>query len=157
MILSETAIAQIREAMKKYPQARSALLPALEIAQREAGYLSPQVLREVALLMDLPPVEVASVASFYTMFYRRPVGKHIIQVCTNISCSLMGAEHIVDVLRKRLGIEVGETTPDGRFTLLTVECLGSCGTAPVMQVDDTYYENLTEERLDAILAELSRD
>lgn len=157
MILSETARTQIREAMKKYPQARSALLPALEIAQREAGYLSPQVLREVALLMDLPPVEVASVASFYTMFYRRPVGKHIIQVCTNISCSLMGAEHIVDVLRKKLGIEVGETTPDGRFTLLTVECLGSCGTAPMMQVDDTYYENLTEERLDAILAELSRD
>lgn len=143
--------------MKKYPQARSALLPALEIAQREAGYLSPQVLREVALLMDLPPVEVASVASFYTMLYRRPVGKHVIQVCTNISCSLMGAEHIVDILRKKLGIEVGETTPDGRFTLLTVECLGSCGTAPMMRVDDTYYENLTEERLDAILAELSRD
>lgn len=157
MILSETARAQIREAMKKYPQARSALLPALEIAQREAGYLSPQVLREVALLMDLPPVEVASVASFYTMLYRRPVGKHVIQVCTNISCSLMGAEHIVEVLQKKLGIQVGETTPDGRFTLLTVECLGSCGTAPMMQVDDTYYENLTEERLDAILAELSRD
>ena len=143
--------------MKKYPQARSALLPALEIAQREAGYLSPQVLGEVALLMDLPPVEVASVASFYTMLYRRPVGKHVIQVCTNISCSLMGAEHIVEVLQKKLGIQVGETTPDGRFTLLTVECLGSCGTAPMMQVDDTYYENLTEERLDAILAELSRD
>jgi NADH-quinone oxidoreductase subunit E len=143
--------------MQRYPQARSALLPALDIAQREAGYLSPQVLREVAVLMDLPPVEVASVASFYTMLYRRPVGKHVIQVCTNISCSLMGAEHIVNVLRKKLGIEVGETTPDGRFTLLTVECLGSCGTAPMMQVDDTYYENLTEERLDAILAELSRD
>lgn len=157
MILSETARTEIREAMKKYPQARSALLPALEIAQREVGYLSPQVLREVALLMDLPPVEVASVASFYTMLYRRPVGKHVIQVCTNISCSLMGAEHIVNVLRKKLGIEVGETTPDGRFTLLTVECLGSCGTAPMMQVDDTYYENLTEERLDVILAELSKD
>ncbi len=157
MILSETARAQIRQLMQRYPQARSALLPALDIAQREAGYLSPQVLREVAVLMDLPPVEVASVASFYTMLYRRPVGKHVIQVCTNISCSLMGAEHIVNVLRKKLGIEVGETTPDGRFTLLTVECLGSCGTAPMMQVDDTYYENLTEERLDAILAELSRD
>jgi len=157
LILSETARAQIRQLMQRYPQARSALLPALDIAQREAGYLSPQVLREVAVLMDLPPVEVASVASFYTMLYRRPVGKHVIQVCTNISCSLMGAEHIVNVLRKKLGIEVGETTPDGRFTLLTVECLGSCGTAPMMQVDDTYYENLTEERLDAILAELSRD
>jgi len=157
LILSETARAQIRQLMQRYPQPRSALLPALDIAQREAGYLSPQVLREVAVLMDLPPVEVASVASFYTMLYRRPVGKHVIQVCTNISCSLMGAEHIVNVLRKKLGIEVGETTPDGRFTLLTVECLGSCGTAPMMQVDDTYYENLTEERLDAILAELSGD
>lgn len=157
MILSESARTRIEELKQKYPQARSAVLPALDIAQREVGYLSEDVLREVAMLMDLPAVETASIASFYTMFYRRPVGKHVIQVCTNISCSLMGAEHIVDVLRHKLGVEEGETTPDGRFTLLTVECLGSCGTAPVMQVDDTYYENLTEEKLDAVLAELSRD
>jgi len=101
----------------------------------------------------LPPTEVASVASFYTMLYTQPVGEHVIQVCTNISCSLLGAEHIVDYISNRLGIEVGQTTPDGRFTLLTVECLGSCGTAPMMQIDETYYEDLTEEKIDRILAE----
>jgi len=90
------------------------------------------------------------------MFNRKPTGKHLVQVCTNLSCSLMGASHIVDALRRKLGIAVGQTTSDGRFTLMAVDCLGSCGTAPMMQVDDTYYENLTEEKLDAILADLSR-
>jgi len=112
-------------------------------------------MREVGQAMDLPTTEVASVASFYTMFYTQPVGEHVIQVCTNISCSLLGAEHIVDYLSRQLGIEVGQTTPDGKFTLLTVECLGSCGTAPMMQVDERYYENLTEEKIDRILAELA--
>jgi len=109
----------------------------------------------VAEVMDLPPTEVASVASFYTMFNRQPVGENLIQVCTNISCSLLGAEHIVEYLKNKLGIDVGETTPDNKFTLVTVECLGSCGTAPMMQINDTYYENLTEEKIDQILAELA--
>jgi len=156
-VISDVGKAKIEELKAHYPQPRSALLPALDIAQREAGYLSPQMMREVAGLLDLPPIEAASVASFYTMFNRRPVGKYLIQVCTNISCSLMGAEHIVEVLCRKLGINVGETTPDGRFTLLTVECLGSCGTAPMMQVNDVYYESLTEERIEGILAELSQD
>ena len=154
MISAETKT-RIEHIKGKYPSPRSALLPALDLVQREIGYLPAQALREVAAAMGLPPAEVASVASFYTMYHRKPVGRHVIQVCTNISCSLMGAEHIVKVLRFKLGIGVGETTPDGRFTLLEVECLGSCGTAPMMQVDDTYYENLTEERLDQILAELT--
>lgn len=146
------------EALKaKYPLARSALVPALHLAQREIGYLSPEAMREVAALVGVPPVEAASVASFYTMLQRKPVGRHVIQVCTNLSCSLLGAEHLVEVLRRRLGIDVGQTTPDGRFTLETVECLGSCGTAPVMQIDDDYYENVTEESLDRILFELSHD
>jgi len=89
------------------------------------------------------------------MFYRRPVGKHLIQVCTNISCSLLGAEHLLDHISRKLGIAVGETTPDGRFTLLEVECLGSCGTAPVMQVDEVYYDRLTTERIDEILGDLT--
>jgi NADH-quinone oxidoreductase subunit E len=96
------------------------------------------------------------VASFYTMFYTQPVGEHIIQVCTNISCSLLGAEHIVDYISRKLSIGVGQTTPDGKFTLLTVECLGSCGTAPMMQVDEAYHENLTDEKIDGILAELAQ-
>jgi NADH-quinone oxidoreductase subunit E len=153
-MLSEKAKAKIEQLKGKYPDPKSALLPALEIAQREHGWLSEEVMREVSQAMDLPPTEVASVASFYTMLYTQPMGEHVIQVCTNISCSLLGAEHLVDYLSRKLGIEVGDTTPDGKFTLLTVECLGSCGTAPMMQVDETYHENLTEEKIERILAEL---
>ncbi len=154
-MLSENAKAEIEQLKGKYPDPKSALLPALYVAQREHGWLSPEVMRDVAEVMDLPPAEVASVASFYTMFNRQPVGENLIQVCTNISCSLLGAEHIVEYLKSKLGIDVGETTPDNKFTLVTVECLGSCGTAPMMQVNDTYYENLTEEKIDRILAELA--
>lgn len=156
-MISGEVKAKIAQLKSQYPQPRSALLPALHLAQAECGYLSSDVLREVAGVMDIPPAEVASVASFYTMYLRRPAGTYLIQVCTNISCSLLGADHIVDVLREKLGIEVGESTQDGKFTLLTVECLGSCGTAPMMQVNDTYYENLSEERIDQILAELSKE
>jgi NADH-quinone oxidoreductase subunit E len=154
-MLSEKARAKISELKGKYPDPKSALLPALEIAQQENGWLSEEVMREVGQAMDLPPTEVASVASFYTMLYTQPVGEHVIQVCTNLSCSLLGAEHLVDYISRKLGMEVGQTTPDGKFTLLTVECLGSCGTAPMMQVDETYYENLTEEKIDGVLAELA--
>lgn len=154
-MLSENVKAEIKQFKGKYPDPRSALLMALHAAQREHGWLSPEVMRDVAEVMDLPPTEVASVASFYTMFSRQPVGENLIQVCTNISCSLLGAEHIVEYLKSKLGIDVGETTPDNKFTLVTVECLGSCGTAPMMQVNDTYYENLTEEKIDQILAELT--
>ena len=154
-MLSENAKAEIKQVRGKYPDPRSALLPALHVAQQEHGWLSPEVMRDVAEVMDLPPTEVASVISFYTMFNRQPVGENLIQVCTNISCSLLGAEHIVEYLKSKLGIDVGETTPDNKFTLVTVECLGSCGTAPMMQINDTYYENLTEEKIDRILAELA--
>ena len=106
--------------------------------------------------MELSPALVASVASFYSMLYRRPVGQHTIQVCTNVSCSLAGAQPLLEYLSQKLGIEPGETSPDGRFSLLEVECLGSCGTAPAMQVNDAYYENLTEARIDEILASLTR-
>jgi len=156
LVLSENAKAEIKQIRGKYPDPRSALLPALYVAQRERGWLSPEVMRDVAEVMDLPPTEVASVASFYTMFNRQPVGENLIQVCTNISCSLLGAGHIVEYLKSKLGIDVGETTPDNSFTLVTVECLGSCGTAPMMQINDTYYEDLTEEKIDRILAELAK-
>ncbi len=155
-MLSDKVKSEIQQLKARYPHPNSALLPALALAQKEHGWLSPEVLEEVATVMELSPAQVGSVASFYTMFNRRPVGKYLIQVCTNIACSLLGAEHIVEHLKRQLGINVGETTPDGRFTLMEVECLGSCGTAPVMQVNDTYYENLTAERVDEILAELRR-
>jgi NADH-quinone oxidoreductase subunit E len=156
-VLSENAKAEIKQFKGKYPDPKSALLTALHVAQREHGWLSPEVMRDVAEVMELPPTEVASVTSFYTMFNRQPVGENLVQVCTNISCSLLGAEHIVEYLKNKLGIDLGETTPDNKFTLVTVECLGSCGTAPMMQINNTYYENLTEEKIDRILKELAKE
>jgi NADH-quinone oxidoreductase subunit E len=156
-MLSDEIRAEIKQFKGRYPDPKSALLTALHVAQQEHGWLSPEVMRDVAEVMDLPPTEVASVASFYTMFNRQPVGENLIQVCTNISCSLLGAEHIVEYLKGKLGIDVGGTTPDNKSTLVTVECLGSCGTAPMMQINDTYYESLTEERIDRILEELAKE
>jgi NADH-quinone oxidoreductase subunit E len=157
-VLSEQSKTEILKIRDEYPDAQSALLPALCLAQQDyGGWLPEDAFDEVATLMDLPPTEVSAVASFYTMLNRRPVGQHLVQVCTNISCSLLGAEHLLDHVARKLGIGVGETTPDGKFTLLEVECLGSCGTAPMMQIDDTYYENLTEEKVDSILAEMNHD
>jgi NADH-quinone oxidoreductase subunit E len=152
-VLSEQSKTDILKIRDEYPDAQSALLPALYLAQRDyGGWLPEGAFDEVAALMDLPPTQVAAAASFYTMLNRRPVGQHLIQVCTNISCSLLGAEHLLDYVGRKLGIGVGETTPDGKFTLLEVECLGSCGTGPMMQVNDAYYKNLTEEKIDSILA-----
>jgi len=156
-VLSEQAKAEIAKLKAQYPDARSVLMPALTLAQKEnKGWLSLAVMEEVAAFLDIPAAEVRSVVTFYTMYNPKPVGKHHIQVCTNLSCSLLGAEHIVDYLRKKLNIAPGETTRDSRFTLSTVQCLGSCGTAPMMQVNDTYYENLTESKIDQILKELKQ-
>ena len=154
-MLSDQSKAEIRKIRAEYPDQESALLPALYLAQKDfGGWLPPEAFEQVAAAMDLPEARVAAVASFYTMFHRKPVGKHVIQVCTNISCSLLGAEHLVAYIGGKLGIEPGETTEDGAFTLLEVECLGSCGTAPMMQVDDAYYENLDEKKVDQILRSL---
>jgi len=140
--------------MRKYPRKRSALIPSLQLAQKEAGYLSSETITEVARLFELAPNEVNEVVSFYTMFYKKPLGKYVIQVCTNISCLLCNAEDILAHLTRRLGIRVGETSPDKKFTLLEVECLGSCGTSPVVQINEDYYEDLTTEKLDRILDSL---
>lgn len=155
-MLSQESITDIKKIQDEYPDSQSALLPALYRAQQDyGGWLPPEAFDEVAAVMDLSPTLVAAAASFYTMFNREPVGKHLIQVCTNISCSLLGSQHVMDYLGNKLGIKPGETTADGAFTLVEVECLGSCGTAPMMQVDDQYYENLTEDRIDQILADLN--
>lgn len=145
---------KIQKSAERFPVRRSAILPALHLVQEEKGYLSNESLNEVAELLGMPHSDVAGVATFYSMFFERPVGRYILDVCTTLSCSLIGAEHLVDYLAKKLGIRVGETTPDGIFTLRTVECLGDCGNAPVMMVGETYYENLTPERLDGILDDL---
>jgi NADH-quinone oxidoreductase subunit E len=140
--------------LPRYPDAEAAMLPTLRLAQEEFGFVSKDVIEFVARRLDVPVARVTAVASFYTMFDKRPVGTYHIQVCQNLSCSLMGGEHIIEHLEKKLGIKSGETTADKRFTLTRVECLGACGTAPVMQINDDYHEDLTAEKVDSILAEL---
>jgi NADH-quinone oxidoreductase E subunit len=147
--------AALQRIVARYPVKRAALLPALWLAQEQFGHLSLEVMEYVAERLELKPAFVASVASFYTMFYKRPMGRHHVQVCTNLSCALVGADRIVDCLRERLGIDVGGTTADGKFSLSEVECLASCGTAPMMQVNDDYWENLTPERTLEIIDRLA--
>ena len=138
----------------RYPRKEAAMLPVLYLAQREFSHLGPEAVDYVARLMDQPPARVHGVVSFYTMFNTKPIGRHHIQICRTLSCALAGAERITAFIQQRLGIGPGETTADGRFTLSEVECLASCGTGPMMQVNDDYYENLTEERVTEILSEL---
>lgn len=155
-MLSNQALAQIESEIAKYPLERkqSAVMAALTIAQREKGWISEELMEYVARLLGLQPIQVAEVATFYSMYELEPVGRHKISLCTNVSCMLRGCGDIVAHLEERLGIRIGETTADGRFTLKEVECLAACGGAPMMQIGDDYYEDLTPERVDAILAEL---
>lgn len=151
---SDEALQTIESIKKRYPEGKqkSALIPVLHIAQAESdGWLSPEVMDYVAELLNIMPIEVFEVASFYTMFNLKPVGKCVLEVCHTSSCWLNGANEILEYLEKKLGIKVGETTPDGMFTIKTVECLGSCGTAPMMQCGVSYHENLTFEKIDAII------
>ena len=154
MILSKESIQQMKARAAKYPRRKSAILPALTIAYHEVGHLNDDVYKEISRAIRIPYVEIAEAASFYTMFPKHPVGKYLIQVCHNISCALLGADSLVGYLEEKLGIKKGETTPDNIFTLITVECLGSCATAPMMQINQDYYENLTRGKVDQILEEL---
>ena len=143
--------------LKRYPNKESALLPALHLAQKEFGHITVDTMDAIAGLLDLPKIRVYRVVSFYTMYQRKEVGAYLLQVCTNISCSLLGAEHLVSHIGEKLGIKAGETTADGLFTLCEVECLGACGNAPVMMINDDYYENLTVEKIDALLEQMKRN
>lgn len=141
--------------IKRYPegQHKSALIPLLHIAQAEKGWLSVPVMDKVAAILNIQPIEVYEVASFYSMFHLHPVGKCLIEVCRTSSCWLRGAKDIVTYIEHKLEIREGDTSADGNFTLRTVECLGSCGTAPMLQIGEKYYENLTLEKVDEILNE----
>lgn len=152
-LLSETITQAIDQCLQKYPrhQQQSAVLPALHFVQEAHGYLSRELMDAVADYLGMSHIAVYEVASFYSMFELSPVGKHKINVCTNVSCMLRGSEAIVKHCEKRLGIRVGETTPDGQFTLREVECLAACVNAPVCQIDKDYHEDLTPEKIDAIL------
>jgi NADH-quinone oxidoreductase E subunit len=156
-MLTEAGIARIEELCKHYPNKKSALVPALYVAQREyGGWLPREAMVEVAEVLELPESHVFGVASFYSMFYRRPVGKTLVQVCTTSPCQLRGACEIVEVFKKKLGIEVGQTTPDGEFTLQEVECLAACHEAPMAQINEDYYFQLDEAKIDEIVAALKK-
>jgi NADH-quinone oxidoreductase subunit E len=152
---SQEAYSIFQDTLKRYPTKKAALLPILHQAQKEFGYISQEAVEYVAGLLELTPAEVEGVVTFYTMYFRKQMGKHVIQVCGTLSCSLLGSKHIVEHISKKLNIEPGETTEDDKFSLLKVECLGSCGTAPMMQINEDYYEDLTAEKVDEILDKLS--
>lgn len=143
--------------VEMFPVKRSALLPLLHLVQGEEGYISEEAMRWVADILDLTPIQVYEVVTFYTLFNLKPIGKYHVQVCHTLSCALAGAENLISKLKERLGIEIGETSSDGLFTLKSVECLASCGTGPMMQVNDTYYENLDDDKLDALIDQFKNE
>ncbi|WMJ74432.1 NAD(P)H-dependent oxidoreductase subunit E [Cytophagaceae bacterium ABcell3] len=151
---SDEKLNLVKEIISRYPEGRqkSALLPVLHIAQREfGGWLSPQVMDYVASLLSIQPIEVYEVATFYTMFNLEPIGHCMIEFCRTGPCMTRGVEEVIDYAEQKLGIKEGETTPDGKFTIKCVECLGSCGSAPMAQIGKFYYENLTPEKIDKIV------
>src|SRR5438034_8536786 len=156
-MISEQAKQRMRELAAHYPVARSAVMPALYIAQQEDGYITQDALEAVAETIGLTVDDVESIATFYTMYYRQPPGKKVIKVCTSISCYLRNCDALVSHLEKRLGIKRGKTSADGNYTLTTAECLASCGTAPVLQVNDEFVENVTLEMADELVDKLDRE
>jgi NADH-quinone oxidoreductase E subunit len=151
---SEESLKRFDEIVGRYPKKEAAMLPVLYLAQKEFGYLSSEAIEYVAGIMDVPVARVYGVVTFYTMLNMKPIGRHHIQICRTLPCALAGAERIAAAIRAKLRIGVGETTADGKFTLSEVECLASCGTGPMMQVNDDYYEDLTENRIAEILENL---
>jgi len=156
-MISERARQRMRDLAARYPAARSAVMPALYIAQQEEGYITQEALQAVAEAIGMTVDDVESIATFYTMYYQQPPGKKVIKVCTSISCYLRNCDELVNHLEQRLGIERGETTADGNYTLMTTECLASCGTAPVLQVNNEFVENVTLEMADALVDEWERE
>jgi NADH-quinone oxidoreductase E subunit len=147
---------EIRELADRYPERKSALLPALRLAQERYGHLPPEALREVASALGTTPAYCRGIASFYDMFHLAPVGEHIIDVCTNASCALVGAAQVLEAFERELGITAGETTPDGSVTLRSAECLGGCGSGTVVSIDERYREPVKPEDVPAIVEELRR-
>jgi NADH-quinone oxidoreductase subunit E len=145
---------KLQEILERYPTRMAATLPLLHLCQEQEGHVSEDVIDFVTRRLDLPPAHVKGVVTFYTLFNQHPVGEHQVWVCRTLSCALRGSEAILHHCEKRLGIEPGQTTRDGKVTLRTAECLASCGTGPMMQVDKDYHENLTTEAVDQILTKL---
>lgn len=150
-MFSETAIQELETIRAQYPNARAALLPAIYVAQREFGWLSSEAYDAVSDALGVPKATVRGVATFYAMYKHAPMGRHVVQLCTNVACMILGAERLVDLLKSRYGLEPGGSTEDGRFSLVIMECIGACGTAPAMLVNDDFHENLTEQNIVEIL------
>jgi NADH-quinone oxidoreductase subunit E len=145
---------EIADILSRYPVERSALIPLLYMAQRDQGYVTEAAMKEIAQLLKLTPPQVYETVTFYTVLNLKPVGKFHIQVCKSLMCALAGSDTVIGWIKAKLGIATGESTPDGLFTLSAVECLASCGTAPMMQINDDYYEQLTEAKVEKILDDL---
>jgi NADH-quinone oxidoreductase E subunit len=150
-MLSDRAAAEISRISAKYQDARSGLLPALYVVQKEDGWLSPSALTAVSEMLNVPAATVKGVATFYAMFRHKPMGRHLVQLCTNVACMLMGAERLVDLLKEKYGVEPNGTSADGRFSLVIMECIGACATAPAMLVDADFHEDLNEKNILEIL------
>jgi NADH-quinone oxidoreductase subunit E len=146
--------AEVRKLEKRYPRRRSVVMDALRLAQEQHGWLSPEVLREVADALDETPAYCHSIASFYDMYHLEPVGKHMVEVCTNLSCALAGAQAVVDAFAEELGVAPGGTTDDGEVTLRAIECAGGCGRAPVVVIDHVYHEPVRPEDVPAVVERL---
>ena len=159
MKFSEEKLKKVSEIIARYPEGKqkSALLPVLHMAQEQLGWLSVEAMDYVASLLNLEPIEVYEVATFYSMYNLKPVGKYLFEVCQTGPCMIKGSDDIVAYIGEKLGIKPGETTPDGLFTLKTVECLGACGYAPMMQLGKHYKEHLTKEKVDAVIEECRRN
>ena len=151
---SQNTMSRVERLKKQYPTKDACLLPVLHIAQREFGYISREVVEYVAGLVGVSPARVYGVATFYTMYNKGPVGRYHVQVCTNISCHLEGSRKIMETLKSELNIEEGQTTSDRMFTLSSVECLGACGFGPVVQINDDYYEQVTEQTIGDVIRKL---
>lgn len=156
-MISQKAIQRMRDIAARYPVARSAVMPALYIAQQEEGYITREGLASVAEVLNMTPDDVESVATFYTMYYQSPPGQKEIKVCNSISCYLRGCDPLIEQLEQRLGMKRGETRADGKYTLKAVECLASCGTAPVLQINGEFVENLTAEKIDALVDQWEKE
>ncbi len=151
---SKEFIEEMERLEKFYPKKDALLLPALHAAQRERGWISEETMEDIAAYLEIPKTRVKEVATFYHMFHRKPVGKYNLQFCNNIACWLRGSEELIEHAEKKLGVRLHETTKDGLFTISEVECLGSCGTAPVCQINEDYHENFDAQALDRVIGEL---
>ena len=156
-MLSDTLVKKFDQVISRYPLKRSAIVPCLLFAQDEVGFISGEVIEAISHRVEVRPIEVIETIGYYSMLHREPIGKYNLQVCTNVSCMLRGAEQILEHCMKRLSIEPKETTPDGLFSLEEVECLGACCGAPAMQVNYDFYEDLTPDKVDSILERLKKD